>query len=127
MEGTVEGVVVDEDDTKILLHLMMQANPKGSLKIAENHESGLYMYSWMDSSVVYFIDSMYGPGCTATISRRQGADHVLFVVPKLIVMYNKYMHAVDVFDQVRKYFGVDYPMRRRNTLFACSKYCSAWD
>ena len=30
-----------------------------------------------------------------------------YQVPKMIDYYNKYMHAVDVFDQIRKMFGVD--------------------
>ncbi len=83
------------------------ANPKGTLKIAENLESNVYIYSWMDSSLVYFIDPIFGPGRTANITRRQGADHVVFLVPFFIVIYNMYMHAVDVFDQIRKYFGID--------------------
>ena len=32
---------------------------------------------------------------------------VAFEVPEMIVLYNNNMHAVDVFDQIRKFFGVD--------------------
>ncbi len=46
------------------------ANPKGTLRIAENHEYTMYIYSWMDSSLVFFIDPMFGPAQKATITRK---------------------------------------------------------
>ena len=82
--------------------------PKGSLKIAWNETARVYEYAWMDSSAVYFIDPMFGPGHRAEVSRRSSTgDRMTYHVPRLISSYNTYMHGVDVFDQVRKYFGVD--------------------
>lgn len=82
--------------------------PKGSLKIAYNATAKVYEYSWMDSSAVFFIDPIYGPGECTEISRKNSAgESIIFRVPKLISVYNQYMHGVDVFDQVRKLFGVD--------------------
>ena len=84
------------------------ANPKGILRIAENHESTMYIYSWMDSSLVFFIDPMFGPARADKITRKgSGGEIFNFTVPLFILMYNLYMHAVDVFDQIRKAFGVD--------------------
>ena len=84
-----------------------RANPKGTLRIAQNHEDHVYIYSWMDSALVYFIDPMYGPGKTSFISRTLKKVVTDFLVPQFIHFYNKYMHAVDVVDQQRKLFGVD--------------------
>jgi len=85
-----------------------QRNPKGSLKMVKATEGPVYFYSWMDSSLCYFIDPMYGPGQPDVIHRKK-SDGTLqaFHVPKVITAYNKYMHAVDVFDQIRKLFGCD--------------------
>jgi hypothetical protein len=84
------------------------ANPKGTLKIAKCATSNTYVYSWMDSAGVYFIDPMTGPGRVKTIYRKnaQGIP-VPYQVPEFIGLYNDYMHGVDVFDQVRKMFGCD--------------------
>ena len=51
---------------------------------------------------------MCGPGQTAQITWRNSQGVVgFFLVPLFIVWYNMFMHAVDVFDQIRKLFGVD--------------------
>jgi len=85
-----------------------QRNPKGSLKMVKATEGPVYFYSWMDSSLCYFIDPMYGPGQPDVIHRKKSdGTRQAFQVPKLITAYNKYMHAVDVFDQIRKLFGCD--------------------
>jgi hypothetical protein len=85
-----------------------QQFPKGSLKISFNQTAKVYEYAFMDSAGVYFIDPMYGPGEQSEISRKNSTGvRVPFRVPKLISMYNKYMHGVDVFDQIRKLFGAD--------------------
>ncbi len=84
------------------------AHPRGKLLIAKKAESNFYVYGWMDSASCYFIDPVAGPGNQEVISRKstQG-DRLNFNVPSFIVLYNRYMHAVDVFDQVRKMFGCD--------------------
>ena len=82
-------------------------NPKGTLKMAYNHELAVYVYSWMDSALVYFVDPCYGPSFDSDISRKNGRDRVTFRVPFFILVYNGNMHAVDVMDQMRKYFGMD--------------------
>ena len=46
------------------------ANPKGTLRMAKKTGSDVYIYSWMDSALVYFIDNMYGPGHSAVIHRK---------------------------------------------------------
>jgi hypothetical protein len=82
--------------------------PKGSLKMCENRSARVFEYAWMDSSAVFFIDPMYGPGFDDSISRKSASgDRLYFRVPKLISAYNKYIHGVNVFDQIRKLFGVD--------------------
>lgn len=62
----------------------------------------------MFTSAVFSVDPIYGP-CEATEIERENSagDKVAYQMPKLISVYNKYMHEVDVFDQVRKQFGVD--------------------
>jgi hypothetical protein len=83
-------------------------NPKGSMKIAWNETLKTYEYAWMDSSLVYFIDPMYGPGEVADITRKDSTgERITYQVPRLISDYNRYMHGVDVFDQIRKLFGCD--------------------
>ena len=84
------------------------AHPKGSLKVAKKVREDIYVYGWMDSSAVYFIDACLGPGFASQILRRnsQGVP-IPFQVPSMIAEYNKFMGGVDVFDQVRKGFGVD--------------------
>jgi hypothetical protein len=63
--------------------------------------SNVYMYGWMDSASVYFIVPMYGSGNAFVITRKDsmGTPHI-YNVPKFIAFYNRYMHAVDVFDQI---------------------------
>ena len=90
-------------------------HPKGFLKMAKyvNSEQPvdeeIYVYSWMDSGAVFFIDPITGPGKVLPISRRKKADGTseTYRVPGLITLYNQNMHAVDVFDQIRKSFGID--------------------
>ena len=82
-------------------------NPKGTLKMAYNHEHAVYVYSWMDSSLVYFVDPVFGPSFADWISRKNGGDRVNFLVPLFIDIYNRKMHAIDVVDQIRKFFGCD--------------------
>lgn len=82
-------------------------HPKGKLIIAK-HVENIYSYGWMDSSGVYFIDPMCEPCSMETIYKKDSTGiRVPFQVPKLVVMYNKYMHAVNVVDQIRKFFGAD--------------------
>ncbi len=82
--------------------------PKGSLKMSFNETVKVYEYSYMDSAGAYFIDPIYGPGERSEIYRKNSTgERIAFKVPKLISMYNKCMHGVDVFDQIRKLFGVD--------------------
>ena len=82
--------------------------PKGSLKMVKSADRPVYFYSWMDSARVYFIDPAYGPGQCAIIHRKKkDGTRQAFNVPRFIVAYNKYMHAVDVFDQIRQLFGCD--------------------
>jgi len=70
--------------------------------------ANIFVYGWMDSAGVFFIDPITGPGRQAIIVRKNPLGlPVQFTVPLMIVLYNKYMHAVDVFDQVRKNFGCD--------------------
>ena len=84
------------------------ARPKGSLKCAKKVGEDIYEYGWMDSTAVYFIDSCLGPGFAAQILRRnsQGVP-IPYQVPSMIAEYNKFTGGVDVFDQIRKGFGVD--------------------
>jgi hypothetical protein len=85
-----------------------QQFPKGALKITKYKDEQLYLYSWMDSAGVYFIDTVRGPYTFDTIHRKNSTGQkVAFEVPEMIVLYNNNMHAVDVFDQIRKFFGVD--------------------
>ena len=44
--------------------------PKGTIKMAFNETANVYEYAYMDSSVVYFIDPMYGPGQQSEIYRK---------------------------------------------------------
>jgi hypothetical protein len=85
-----------------------RAFPKGSLKMSFNETAKVYEYAYMDSAGVYFIDPIYGPGEQSQIYRKDNTgERITYLVPKLISTYNKYMHGVDVFDQIRKLFGVD--------------------
>ena len=82
--------------------------PKGALQIAKRIGHELYLYSWMDSAGVYFLDNISGPANPSAITRKDPQGRALvFQVPKMICLYNKYMHGVDVFDQIRKNFGCD--------------------
>ena len=80
----------------------------------------------MDSSGVYFIDPMFGPGHQAAISRKNAQGlRMVFQVPLFILRYNEKMHSVDVVDQIRKAFAVDlshatrkYTVRMMEILFS---------
>lgn len=62
----------------------------------------------MDGSSVYFINPIYGPGEQSELYRRDNTGvRTAFRVSKLISICNNYKHGVDVFDQIRKLFGVD--------------------
>ncbi len=90
--------------------------PKGTIKMAFNEAAKVYEYAYMDSSVVYFIDPMYGPGQESAIYRKDNTGvRIAYRVPMLISLYNKYMHGVDVFDQIRKLFGIDLAHPTKNT------------
>lgn len=82
--------------------------PKGALKIAKRNGTDIYIYSWMDSAGVYFIDTITGPGKRDQVSRKNAiGSSISYQVPSMIALYNRYMHGVDVFDQIRKAFGCD--------------------
>lgn len=90
-------------------------HPKGALKIAKKGDADIYIYSWMDSAGVYFIDPAIGPGHAENITRKNVVGtRITFRVPSMIAMYNRYKHGVDVFDQIRKGFGcdLDHPTRK---------------
>jgi hypothetical protein len=81
---------------------------KGSIKMAQKIGTNVFCYGWMDSAAVYFVDAYAGPGNLSIIHRRNSVGVIFpFQVPRMINDYNCYMHAVDVFDQVRKMFGCD--------------------
>ena len=81
----------------------------------------------MDSSVVYFIDPMYDPGQQSEIYRKNNTgDRIAYRVSMLISLYNKYTHGVDVFDQIRRLFGIDLVHPSKNTLWGYLKYFSRW-
>jgi hypothetical protein len=85
-----------------------RAFPKGSLLMAYAIGLGVYVYGWMDSSAVFLIDSCLGPGYSKQIFRRNSqGEPVGYQVPEMIVDYNCFMGGVDVFDQIRKIFGID--------------------
>jgi hypothetical protein len=84
-----------------------RANPKGAYKAAKTADN-IYMYSWIYSAAVYFVDSAYGSGSMQPIQRKdQNGQRVNFVVPAAIPEYNNGMHGADVWDQIRKDFGID--------------------
>ena len=78
-----------------------RANSKGAIKAAKSGDN-IYMYSWMDSAAVYFVDSAYGSGNIKSIYRKdsQGA-RVQYLVPEAIPEYHNGMHGADVWDQIR--------------------------
>ena len=85
----------------------LRGYPKGSIKAAKT-DDGIYMYSWMDSAAVYFIDSAYGAGNMQVIHRKNSnGERIPYVVPAAIPEYNNGMHGADVWDQIRKDFGID--------------------
>ena len=43
-------------------------------------------------------------------------DRIAYRVSMLISLYNKYTHGVDVFDQIRRLFGIDLVHPSKNTL-----------
>ena len=77
--------------------------PKGPLKMSFNKNAKVYEYFYMDRAGVYFIDPIYGPGEQSEIYRKDNRGiRIPYQVPKLVNIHNKYMHGVDVFDQIRK-------------------------
>ena len=102
-------------------------NPKGSLKMAYNPIAKVCEYSWMDSSGVFFIDPIYGPSESAEIQRENSAgDRITYHVPKLINVYNKYMHGVDVFDQVRSFLVSIWRILLESILSGYLRYYFRW-
>ena len=60
-----------------------------------NETAKVYEYAYMDSAGVYFIDPIYGPGEPSQIYRKDNTgERTVFEVPKLISIYNKYMHVL---------------------------------
>lgn len=85
-----------------------RAHPKGKLLVAKKLNNATYVYGWMDSSPVFFVDVMWGPGEVTSITRESAQGQlVLYQVPKLIDYYNKYKHVWNMFHQMRQNFGVD--------------------
>jgi hypothetical protein len=62
----------------------------------------------MDSGLVYFLDSAYGPGRWGDVTRREGNDKRTLNVYEAIVKYNAYMGGVDAWDALRTgYFAIE--------------------
>ena len=84
--------------------------PKGNILYGYCKENGVlnlregqvYIYSYMDSSLVYFMDTVYGPN-EVTMMSRKNRDGTVFEnqVPKAIARYNSCMGGVDTSDQIR--------------------------
>jgi hypothetical protein len=83
--------------------------PKGTIAAIVNETKTVAVYSLMDSSMVYIIDTRDGPVKMADMLRRQKAgDVVILLVYEGIVMYNKKMGGVDAVDQMRTgYYSVE--------------------
>lgn len=85
-----------------------RAIPKGTLKCCVRNTNDIACYSFMDSSVVYILDSAYGPRQKTEMVRRIGNTTTTFDVYKGISWYNKYMGGVDAADALRTgYYAVD--------------------
>lgn len=74
---------------------------RGTTKTCSNLDNSVHVYAFLDTKACYFIDTVYGGSVLGTLKRRIGATVVEFNVPKAICEYNKYMGAVDTFDQLR--------------------------
>jgi hypothetical protein len=83
-------------------------NPRGALKYACNMTNSIFIYSFMDNSACYFIDTAYGGLAPDVMDRQVGKDKVRFQVPKAIADYNRFMGGVDASDQIRNgIFGLE--------------------
>ena len=84
------------------------ACPKGTMNAAVNQTKTVAACSLMDSGMVYFLDSAYGPNILDTMQRRIGGDVQDLHVYKGIVQYNKYMGGVDAADAIRTgYYSIE--------------------
>ena len=83
--------------------------PKGTISAIVNGTKNVAVYSMMDSSMVYILDTKYGPVKMSDMLRRQKAGEIVILsVYEGIVMYNKKMGAVDTVDQMRTgYYSVE--------------------
>lgn len=62
----------------------------------------------MDSSLVYFMETKFGPHVRANIERRDGGERNIYNVYKAVAEYNRYMGGVDASDAVRSgYYAID--------------------
>ena len=95
--------------------------------MAYNPIAKVFEYSWMDSSAVFFIDPIYGPGESAQIQRKYAAgERITYQVPKLISVYNKYMHGVDVFDQFASFLVSIWLILLKSILSGYLRYSFQW-
>ena len=75
--------------------------PKGDIKACVNTANNIASYAFMDSGLVYIIDTAYGPAMKDIVKRRCGDSQVPLTVYKGIHDYNAEMGGVDAADATR--------------------------
>ena len=82
--------------------------PKGTIHAAVNSERTISLYSFMDSGLVYVLDTKCYPSQMSEIVRKVGANDVNLNVYKGIDVYNSKMGGVDAWDALRTgYYAIE--------------------
>ena len=80
----------------------------GTIAAAVNTANTIAVYSFMDSSLVYILDTAFGPHMLDQLKRRIDGKVTVLMVYKGIVIYNGKMGGVDAWDAIRTgYFAVE--------------------
>ena len=62
-------------------------------------------HAWMDNKVVTVMSTNSQPSATGTVLRRKDGSRVPVPCPESVILYNRWMGAVDYGDQLRGYYS----------------------
>jgi hypothetical protein len=79
--------------------------PRGTHRIAVNHNHQLLAIGWLDDKPVHFF-STANTTDIVMVNMKSGANQIAFSAPMAVANYNKYIGGVDCHDRLRSTFSL---------------------